>query len=667
MLLKQKRCLALLGLFAVLLIITIPQAEASIPSFDVPPGLAIDRNFPDAPTNPFLMSGNAHITFSWIAPISTVFIPLTDYIVEYKLSNTSNWITFNDGKNVNTVVIVTGLTNNSPYDFRVSAVNGDGTGPTLTALVGIHPNEFLAPYTISTIPNNLSGTGGNTFVNLSWSLPTNTGGDQIIDYIVEYKKSSTITWLTFTDGVGIAESATVTGLTNDLQYDFRVSAVNSYGTSPTTSATATPTTTVPDAPTSPFLQPGNNKAVFSWKSPTNNGGLPITDYVVHYKPSNISSWTISNVGNSTIISTTITNLTNGQLHDFKVAAVNSLGTGAFTDPLNTTPRNTSLPPVEVPEQKKKSGGGNEWDTRPSFGLNHKTLRQVVECGFVFDNTCYDVTDNWHTDFDKIQIKTGETHTATIKVLAEKKLKYLEFQLGVPQVGHGEKAEVTIFTEFDHQGLITNFGVNGDTDSINVLHIGGNKEKCQESDTILKCDVVMITFDSVEPLKNDVIGLQAIDHKRRVQTTYLNEGINFSGISLNPMLTLNTIGTEKYEGLIIVTQVSKFSDIWVAEDGREFQRNTSGSFSWINQTFERHQDKSSSVMTRQNSNFDYGLQEAQEKADAMMAQICPRCVDTPFDKINNIKTFEVVERIDRADDPELQKALLIEAQRAAQLR
>ncbi len=67
-------------------------------------------------------------------------------------------------------------------------------------------------------------------MNVSWGIP-NDGGSPIIDYVIQYKKSSSISWLTFNDGVSTNNFTLVTGLDSDTDYDFRVVAVNIIGPS----------------------------------------------------------------------------------------------------------------------------------------------------------------------------------------------------------------------------------------------------------------------------------------------------------------------------------------------------------------------------------------------------------------------------------------------------
>ncbi|MEI7614887.1 MAG: fibronectin type III domain-containing protein, partial [Betaproteobacteria bacterium] len=100
-------------------------------------------------------------------------------------------------------------------------------------------------------PQNL--TAGNTVSNqidLTWGTPVSNGGASITNYLVEYKLTSEPTvWTTFAHGVSTATSISVTGLTNGLSYDFRVSAINSNGTGTASAIVTKPTVnSTPAAP-----------------------------------------------------------------------------------------------------------------------------------------------------------------------------------------------------------------------------------------------------------------------------------------------------------------------------------------------------------------------------------------------------------------------------------
>lgn len=100
----------------------------------------------------------------------------------------------------------------------------------------------IATWTPLGTPTAVTGTAGNAQVSLTWTAPAADGGYAITDYVVQSTTNNGTTWTTFSDGVGTAASATVTGLTNGTEYKFRVAAVNAIGTGPwsTTSAGVTP-------------------------------------------------------------------------------------------------------------------------------------------------------------------------------------------------------------------------------------------------------------------------------------------------------------------------------------------------------------------------------------------------------------------------------------------
>jgi titin len=88
---------------------------------------------------------------------------------------------------------------------------------------------------------------------------------------------------------------------------------------------------VPGAPTSVTASAGNAQASVSWTAPTGViSQAPITDYVVQYSSNSGASWTTFADGTATSTSATVTGLTNGTAYAFRVAAVSSLGQGAWS-------------------------------------------------------------------------------------------------------------------------------------------------------------------------------------------------------------------------------------------------------------------------------------------------------------------------------------------------
>ena len=87
---------------------------------------------------------------------------------------------------------------------------------------------------------------------------------------------------------------------------------------------------VPPAPTSVAASAGNAQAVVSWTAPSVLAQTPITDYSVQYSSNSGSTWTTFTDAVSTALSATVTGLANSVAVIFRVAAVNGIGTGAFS-------------------------------------------------------------------------------------------------------------------------------------------------------------------------------------------------------------------------------------------------------------------------------------------------------------------------------------------------
>ena len=88
---------------------------------------------------------------------------------------------------------------------------------------------------------------------------------------------------------------------------------------------------------------GNTTASVSWTAPAMLGSPGLNDYIVQYSSDGGSTWTTFADGTSTTTSTTVTGLSNGTAYVFKVAAVNTIGTGVFSSNSNSvTPLNSKI-------------------------------------------------------------------------------------------------------------------------------------------------------------------------------------------------------------------------------------------------------------------------------------------------------------------------------------
>jgi len=258
-------------------------------------------------------------------------------------------------------------------------------------------------------------------------------------------------------------------------------------------------------------------------------------------------------------------------------------TFGFRDGLSQLLFKVGLEEKQEQEQNKKSnGGGNESKTRPTFGIGHEVSNQLVNCGFTFDEKCYDIINNWHTDFNSTEIKTGETHTFIQKGYFPKVMKLMGFNLGIAEIGKGYDSELQIDVSFDYQGNITHIELNQDDTIIDTesLQVYNYKVSCDKSDTKKNCDAVSYTMTFLESLQYDIMAMQGVDQKNREQWTYLNDGFDVTGESLNePIIDriFNKSLSQQTENLWLeLTRIDKVNNIWIDQHNIQYQKDSSGS-------------------------------------------------------------------------------------------
>ena len=191
---------------------------------------------PSAVSNLAAAPGNdgVSINLTWTLPNANGS-SLSSQTIEVSANGTSGWSPLTPAlSGTATSASVTGLTNATQYYFRHSSTNG--IGPSATSNVA-NATTVAPPAAVTTLA---AGTPTYNSVPLTWSAPANNGSP-ITDYVVQYKASTSSTWLTFADGTSSATGVTVTGLLATTSYDFRVAAVNGAGAGPASNVATTST------------------------------------------------------------------------------------------------------------------------------------------------------------------------------------------------------------------------------------------------------------------------------------------------------------------------------------------------------------------------------------------------------------------------------------------
>ena len=170
----------------------------------------VPATVPDAPTLNSVTSGDQQLTAAFTLG-GTGGSPITD--VEYRL-NGGSWVSFGA---TTSPQVISGLTNGTPYNVEVRAVNAVGASAASNLIAG-------TPSTVPDAPTLNSLTSGSTELEAAFTL-NGTGGSAITD--VEYRLNSG-SWVSFGS---TTSPQTITGLTNGVAYTVEVRAVNANGAS----------------------------------------------------------------------------------------------------------------------------------------------------------------------------------------------------------------------------------------------------------------------------------------------------------------------------------------------------------------------------------------------------------------------------------------------------
>jgi len=168
-----------------------------------------------------------------------------------------------------------------------------------------------------------TATAGITSATVTWVAPA-TNGSAITSYVITPYLAGVAQSTRSFDTT--ATSRTLTGLTAGGSYTFTVSAVNAYGTSPPSAASAAVVPyALPGTPSITAVSAGSLSATLTWNAPADNGSA-ITGYRVTPYIAGVAQTPQTFSGAAT--TRTVTGLTAGTTYTFVVAATNLAGTGA---------------------------------------------------------------------------------------------------------------------------------------------------------------------------------------------------------------------------------------------------------------------------------------------------------------------------------------------------
>ncbi len=315
-----------------------PESVATPTSSSSPP-----KNIPPNPPTGLVAtaSSGTQINLSWNPPTNNGGYPVSGYKISYSLDSSSFITLVSNTGTTATAYSHTGLSPGHTYTYQVFAINSAGTSNGSNTASAIPTQVNTAPYPPAGL---VASTASPSSISLSWTTPSNNGGSSITGYKIE-AKIGTGTYTVLVANTGTAATSYVnSGLSTGTTYTYRVSAINSIGTSgPSNEASATPAQTLtPTGVTAVAVSP--TEIDLSWIAPSQTYGQPIGGYMINQKfSSGTFDTVVDNTGQTT--SYQIKNLVTGKTYTFVVIALYTGGGESNPSPeVSATPTSTSAPP-----------------------------------------------------------------------------------------------------------------------------------------------------------------------------------------------------------------------------------------------------------------------------------------------------------------------------------
>jgi len=244
---------------------------------------------------------------------------------------------------------VTGLSPASSYTFTVTATNTAGTSVASQA-----SNQITSDATVPGAPTvGVAVKLTSTSARIPFTPPASTGGASISSYTVTSTPGNIV-------GSGSTSPITVLGLTPATSYTFKVVATNYVGDGTQSAASNSITTDatdvyVPGAPTvGTGTKTGSTTATLAFTAPASNGGAAILGYIGTATQTGATP-PAGIIATSTTSPITFTGLTPATHYTFKVAAINSVGTGPQSDASNIVNTDTAPPGAPTVGVAAKTG------------------------------------------------------------------------------------------------------------------------------------------------------------------------------------------------------------------------------------------------------------------------------------------------------------------------
>ncbi|KAL3088858.1 hypothetical protein niasHS_009150 [Heterodera schachtii] len=279
-------------------------------------------------------------------------------------------------------------------------------------------------------------------VTLSWRPPKDDGGAELSGYRIEFKGLGARDWERVPENVTLL-NYTVRNLEKGAQYQFRVFAENMVGISEPLNGepvTAKDPFDPPGPPSTPEVTAYDSNSVsLKWNPPRDDGGSPVTGYVVErFEKRGGGDWApVKGLGILPLTSCTVPGLAQGETYQFRVRAVNAAGEGPPSGACEPVECRPFVSPPGAPEKPRVGKV-----TKHTVDLSW--IRPLHDGGAPIDGYVVEQRKMGDDDWSRANIgipgaKTVRDTRCTVEGLPEK--EQFEFRVrAVNKAGEGEPSK-----------------------------------------------------------------------------------------------------------------------------------------------------------------------------------------------------------------------------------
>ena len=321
-------------------------------------------------------------------------------------------------------------------------------------------------------------------------------------------------------------------------------------------------------------------------------------------------------------------------------------------------------------------GGSSQSVPPTLGLD-ENQRRIVDEGFSFNDNPVDV-EQFYTHYPLITTPVGQNNTIKLKIYEDSgpdNIAHVGLSYGLGKGETFNEGRVTIEYDKTFDGI----------ESVTLFDPGHVIGNVNVTSTITNCSThnnaqcLEVTFDHIfrEPLEYNMVATNIWDFERNGWQNYFNHGIQIVGKSMNPPKeyfgiyqghTYNLTETGKNTATDDDGNNWTFDKIW----NRDYIKPVNVDSDILNQEkiqaieslgFQYSDGKEIFGFDRMDHRFADTKNQQQIEAQTIMANLCLGCKKEPFEKINDIFSYDMPPRYSKLTDPETVNQMNLENQKA----